>query len=164
MGTATENFAFNEQLTLSVNALGGDAHTTGAEQSTRIDSLGGGFQWQPTERASVQGSVGLSRQTTAGLTSNTVIGQLSASYSTELSNFTVGARSASCNRRASECLLQVDQGSFTATRELSERVTLDSEAQLYRTPAHSFAVHIVHLCRPDVFGVASATQWQQTPA
>ena len=63
-GTATESFAYTEQLSFTLHGSAGDAHTAGAEQSTGFKSLGSGFQWQPTERARVQGSVGVSRQTT----------------------------------------------------------------------------------------------------
>ena len=162
-GTATESFAFNEQLTLSVNASGGDAHTTGAEQSTRIDSLGGGFQWQPTERAGVQGSVGLSRQTTAGLTSNTTIGELSVTYRTELSNFALTAQRL-LQPSGVGIFTQVDEATLTVGRNLSERLTLDSEAQVYRTTS-AFTSPFISFTYADRTYAESHLRlnWQQTP-
>src|SRR5579883_2197823 len=79
-GTAAENFTCTEQLVFSLNASAGDAHTAGAEQSTHFQSLGVGFQWHPSERLSVQGSGGTSRQTSGSFSSTTVIGALSLSY------------------------------------------------------------------------------------
>ena len=163
LGTATESFALNEQVILSVDASGGDAHTTGAEQSTRIDSLGTGFQWQPTERASVQGSAGLSRQTTAGLTTNTTIGQLSVTYSTELSNFTLTAQR-TLQPSGFGIFSQVDAATLTAGHNLSERLSLGAEAQVYRTTS-AFTSPFISFTYADRTYAESHVRlnWQQTP-
>jgi hypothetical protein len=163
LGTATESYALNEEVVLSVDASGGDAHTTGAEQSTRIDSLGTGFQWQPTERASVQGSVGLSRQTTAGLTTNTTIGELSATYSTELSNFSLTAQRM-LQPSGFGIFSQVDQATLTAGHNLSERLSLGAEAQVYRTTS-AFTSPFISFTYAERTYVESHLRlnWQQTP-
>lgn len=163
LGTATESFSYNEQLILSVNASAGDAHTTGAEQSTRIESLGTGFQWQPTERANVQGSVGLSRQTTAGLTTNTTIGELSASYSTELSNFALTAQRL-LQPSGFGIFTQLDEATLTGSHNLSERLSLGAEAQVYRTSS-AFTSPFISFTYADRTYVESHLRlsWQQTP-
>jgi hypothetical protein len=130
-GTASESFAYAEQLILTLNSSAGDAHTAGAEQSTKFESLGSGFQWQPTERASVQGSVGISRQTTTGLSNNTIIGALSVSYSTELSAFALNAQR-ELQPSGFGVYTQVDQATLTASHSLSERLSLAVEADVYR--------------------------------
>ena len=130
-GTASESLACTEQLTISLNGSAGDAHTAGAEQSTSFESLGGGFQWHPSERASVQGSIGASRQTTATLSSTTLIGSLSASYGTELSRFTLTAQR-QMQPSGFGIFTQVDQAILNASRNLSERLSLASEAEVYR--------------------------------
>lgn len=131
LGTAAETFAYTEELNFSLNASAGDAHTSGAEQSTRFRSLGVGFQWQPTERASIQGSAGVSRETTGTLVSTTNVGALSASYSTELSTFTLSAQR-QLQPTGFGIFTQVDQASLMATRQLAPRLSLASEAEIYR--------------------------------
>lgn len=130
-GSATESFAFNEQLALDLNGSAGDAHTAGAEQSTAFKSLGTGFQWQPTERTTIQGSVGISRQATGTLTSNTIIGALSVTFSTELSSFALSA-TRQMQPSGFGIFTEVDQASLTATHSLSERLSLAYEAEVYR--------------------------------
>lgn len=163
LGTATENFTYTEQVILSLNASAGDAHTTGAEQSTRFESLGTGIQWQPTERVNVQGSVGLSRQTTGGLTSNTTIGELSVSYSTELSNFALTAQRM-LQPSGFGIFSQVDQATLTAAHNLSERLSLDAEAQVYRTTS-AFTSPLISFTYADRTYAESHLRlnWQQTP-
>ena len=162
-GTASESFAFSEQLILSLNGSAGDAHTTGAEQSTRFQSVGAGFQWQPTERLSLQGSGGASRQTTGTLTSTTVIGALSLSYSTELSSFTLNAQR-QLQPSGFGIFTQVDQASVTATRQLAERVSLASELEVYRDTSafHSPIISFTYADRTYSEGHLRLS-WQQTP-
>jgi hypothetical protein len=163
LGTATESFAYTEQVTLSLNASAGDAHTTGAEQSTRIDSVGTGLQWRPTERASVQGSVGISRQTTAGLTTNTTVGELSVTYSNELGNVALTAQRM-LQPSGLGIFSQVDQATLTAGRNLTERLTLDAEAQVYRTTS-AFTSPFISFTYADRTYAESHLRlnWQQTP-
>lgn len=163
LGTATESFAYTEQVILSLNASAGNAHTTGAEQSTRIDSLGTGFQWRPTERASVQGSVGISRQTTAGLTTNTTVGELSVTYSNELGNVALTAQRM-LQPSGFGIFSQVDQATLTAARNLTERLTLDAEAQVYRTTS-AFTSPFISFTYADRTYAESHLRlnWQQTP-
>lgn len=163
LGTATENFSCTEQLILTLNASAGDAHTTGTEQSTRFESLGTGFQWQPTERANVQGSVGVSRQTTGDLTSNTTIGEISASYSTQLSNFALTAQRL-LQPSGFGIFTQVDQATLTANRNLSERLSLGAEAQVYRDTS-AFTSPFISFTYADRTYAESHLRlnWQQTP-
>jgi hypothetical protein len=164
LGTAIESFAFTERLTLSLNASAGDAHTTGAEQSTRIDSLGTGFQWQPTERANVQGSIGVSRQTTAGLSSNTTIGEFSVSYSTQLTNFALTAQRL-LQPSGFGIFTQVDEATLSVGHNLSERLSLGAEAQVYRDTS-AFSSPFISFTYADRTYAESHLRlsWQQTPA
>lgn len=162
-GTATESFAFNEQLVLTLNGSAGDAHTAGAEQSTQFKSLGSGFQWQPTERASVQGSVGISRQTTANLASNTIIGALSVSYATELSTFALSA-TREMQPSGFGIFTQVNQATLTASHSLSERLSLGAEAEVYRDSS-AFQSPFISFTYADRTYWESHLRlnWQQTP-
>lgn len=162
-GTATESFAWNEQLILSLNGSAGDAHTTGAEQSTPFKSLAGGFQWQPLERASVQGSVGASRQTTGTLSSTTLIGALSMSYRTELSHFTLSAER-QMQPSGFGIFTQVDQATLTATRDLAPRLSLSSEAEVYRDTS-AFRSPLISFTFADRTYSEEHLRlsWQQTP-
>lgn len=162
-GSATEIFAYTEQLSFSLAGSAGDAKTTGAEQATRFDSLNAGFQWQPTERTSIQGSGGVSRQTTGSLSSTTVIGQLSASYSTQLSRFTLNAQRL-MEPSGFGIFTQVDQGSATATRALNERLSLNSEAQVYRQSS-AFRSPFISFDYADrtYYETHLRLSWQQTP-
>jgi len=162
-GTASENYSWSEQLILSLNGSAGDDHTTGAEQSTRFQSLGGGFQWQPTERLSAQGSFGASRQTTGTLTSTTLIGALSFSYSNELSSVALSAQRLMAPSGYG-IFTQVDEGSLTATRQLAERVSLTSELEVYRNTSafHSPFISFTYADRTYSEGRLRLS-WQQTP-
>ena len=163
LGTAAENFAFNEQLTLTLNGSAGDAHTAGAEQSTRFESLGGGFQWQPTERASVQGTLGVSRQTTTGLVSNTTIGALTVSYSTELSTFSLNAQRL-LQPSGFGIFTQVDQASVNASHSLSERLSLAAEAEVYRDTSAFTSLFISFTFADRTYAESHLRlNWQQTP-
>lgn len=162
-GTASESFAYTEQLVFSVNGSAGDAHTGGAEQSTHFESLGTGFQWQPTERASVQGSVGVSRQTTGTLTSNTIIGALSGSYSTELSTFTLNLQR-QMQPSGFGIFTQVDQATLTATHALTERLSLSTEAEVYRDNSAFQSPFISFTYADRVYWESHLRfNWQQTP-
>jgi hypothetical protein len=162
LGTASENLAYTEQVTLSLSASAGDAHTSGAEQSTRIDSLGTGFQWQPTERAVVQGSVGVSRQSTAGLSSNTTIGDLSVSYSTELSSFSLTAQRL-LQPSGFGIFTQQDQASLTIGHNLSERLSLAAEAEVYRTISAFSSPFISYVFSNRTYSESHLRlNWQQT--
>lgn len=162
-GTASELFAGTEHLTFSLSGSAGNAHTAGAEQSTGFKSLSGGFQWQPTERAAVQGSIGLSRQTTGTLTSNSVIGALSVSYGTELSTFALSAQR-QMQPSGYGIFTQVDQATFTATHALAERVSLDAEAEVYRDSS-AFQSPFISFTYADRTYWESHLRfnWQQTP-
>lgn len=163
-GTASENFAYTEQLTFSLNGSAGDAKTAGAEQSTRFQSLGAGFQWQPTERASIQGSGGVSRQTTGTLTSTTVVGELAATYSTELSSFTLSAQR-QMQPSGFGVFTQVDQATLTGTRALAERLSLSAEVEMYRQTSafHSPFFSFVYADR-TYYESHLRFSWQQTTA
>lgn len=162
-GTASENFAWTERLTLSLNGSAGDAHTSGAEQSTRFDSLGGGFQLHPTERTSVQGSVGASRQTTGDLSSTTLIGSLAVSYSTELGQFTLTAQR-QMQPSGFGIFTQVDQAILTATRDLAPRLSLASEAEVYRDTSAFRSPFISFTYADRTYSEAHLRlNWQQTP-
>jgi hypothetical protein len=164
LGTASESYLFTEQVTLSLNGSAGDAKTAGAEQSTRFKSLGAGIQWHPTERISIQGSAGVSRQTTGALTSTTVIGQLGASYATELSNFTFSAER-ELQPSGFGVFTQVDQGSFAATRALSERLSLTWEGQIYRDTSAFHSPFISFSYADRTYSESHLRlEWQQTPA
>lgn len=162
-GTVTESFACNEQLILSLNGSAGDAHTTGAEQSTPFESLGGGFQWQPLERASIQGSLGASRQTTGALASTTLIGAFSVSYRTELSHFTLSAQR-QMQPSGFGIFTQVDQATLTASRDLAPRLSVTSEAEVYRDTS-AFRSPIISFTYADRTYSEGHLRlsWQQTP-
>jgi len=163
VGTASESFAYNEQLIISLNASAGDAHTAGAEQSTPFQTVGLGFQWQPTERASVQGSVGDSRQTTGNLTSTTIIGALSASYSTELSTFALSAQRL-LQPSGLGIFTQVDQATLTMSHNLLERLSLASEAEIYRDTSAFHSPFISFTYADRTYSEAHLRlNWQQTP-
>jgi hypothetical protein len=162
-GTVTELFACTEELVLSLTGSAGDAHTAGAEQSTHFQSVGAGFQWQPTERANVQGSIGESRQTTGTLLSNTTIGQLSVSYSTELSTFTLSAQR-ELQPSGFGIFTQVDQATLTATRSLSERLSLGAEAEVYRDSSAFQSPFISFTYAERTYAESHLRlSWQQTP-
>lgn len=162
-GTATENLAFNEQLILTLTGSAGDAHTAGAEQSTAFESADSGFQWQPTERASVQGSVGISRQTTANLTSNTIIGALSVTYRTQLGTLALSA-TRQMQPSGFGIFTQVDQATFTASHSLSERLSLASEVEVYRNSSAFQSPFISFTYAERTYSEAHLRlDWQQTP-
>lgn len=164
LGTASESFAYTERLSFSLNGSAGDAHTTGAEQSTRFESLGLGFQWRPTERASVQGNGGASRQTTGTLTSTSIVGALSASYSTQLSSFALSAQR-QVQPSGFGIFAQVDQATFTASRNLSERLALGSELEIYRDTSAFHSPFISFTFADRTYSEAHLRlSWQQTPA
>jgi hypothetical protein len=164
LGTATESVAYTERLTFSLTASAGDAHTTGSEQSTRFDSVGLGFQWRPSERASVQGNGGVSRQTTGTLTSTTIIGALSASYTTELSTFSLGAQR-QMQPSGFGIFTQVDEATLTATRDLAPQLSLDSEVQVYRdTSAFRSPFFSFSYADRTYWQTHLRLNWQQTPA
>lgn len=163
-GTATESYAFTERFSVSLNGSAGDDHTTGAEQSTRFQSVGTGFQWRPTERASIQGSGGVSKQTTGTLTSTTVIGALSASYSTELSGFTLSAQRL-LQPSGFGIFTQVDEASLTMTRQIAPRVSLGSEAEIYRDTSAFHSPLISFTFADRTYAEAHLRlSWQQTTA
>lgn len=161
-GTLSEAFACTEKLSLSLNGSAGDDHTTGAEQSTRFKSLGTGFQWQPTERLSLQGSAGVSRQTTGALTSTTTIGSLTLAYSTELTTFALNAQRL-LQPTGYGIFTQVDQATLTATRQLAPRVSLGSELEVYRNTSafHSPYISFTYADRTYAEGHLRLS-WQQT--
>ncbi|MHB8813635.1 MAG: outer membrane beta-barrel protein, partial [Steroidobacteraceae bacterium] len=161
-GTATESFAYTERLSFTLNGSAGDDHTTGAEQSTRFRSLGAGFQWQPTERLSLQGSAGASRQTTGALTNTTTVGSLTLAYSSELSTFSLNAQRL-LEPSGYGIFTQVDQATLTATRQLAPRVSLGSELEVYRDTSafHSPSISFTYADRTYSEGHLRLS-WQQT--
>jgi len=163
-GTATENFAYTEELSFSLGGSAGDAHTTGAEQSTRFKSLNAGFQWQPTERANIQGSVGASRQTTGSLASTTSIGQLSVSYGRELSRFTLSAQR-QMQPSGFGVFTRVDQASLAATRDLAPQLSLGSQIDVHHDTSafHSSFISFIYADRTYSEAFLRLS-WQQTPA
>jgi hypothetical protein len=162
-GTASESFALTEQVVLTLNGSAGDAHTAGAEQATSFESLGSGFQWQPTERASVQGNIGVSRQTTGTLASNTLIGSLSVSYSTELSTFALSAQR-QMQPSGYGIFTQVDEATLTANRSLSERLSLGAEAEVYRNSSAFQSPFISFTYAERTYAESHLRlSWQQTP-
>lgn len=164
LGTATESVAYTERLTFSLTGSAGDAHTTGSEQSTRFDSLGLGLQWHPSERASVQGSAGASRQTTGTLTSTTLIGALAVSYRTELSTFALTAQR-QMQPTGFGIFTQVDVASLAATRDLAPQLSLDSQAELYRdTSAFRSPFFSFTYADRTYWQAHLRLNWQQTPA
>lgn len=163
LGTASESFSYNERLSFSLNGSAGDAHTTSAEQSTRFDSLGLGLQWQPSERTSVQGNGGVSRQTTGTLTSTTFIGALSFSYSSELNNVALTAQR-QLQPSGFGIFTRVDQASLTATRDLTERLSLSSEFEIYRDTSAFRSPFISFTFADRTYSEAHLRlTWQQTP-
>jgi len=163
LGTVTESFSYSEQLVLSLNGSAGDSKNNGAEQSTRFQSAGGGFKWQPIERGSVQGSVGVSLQTTSGLTSNTIIGALSVSYSTELTTFSLNAQRL-VQPSGLGIFTQVDQATLAASHNLSERLSLASEAEVYRDTSAFHSPFISFTYADRTYAESHLTlNWQQTP-
>lgn len=130
-GNASESYAFTERFSVSLSASAGDARTRGFEQSTRFQSLGLGFQWQPFERLVLSGSGGASHQTTGSLQSTSLVGQVSLSYKEEL-----GSISFSAQRQVEPTgygiFTQVDQLSLALSRDIAPRLSLQSGAQMYR--------------------------------
>jgi hypothetical protein len=164
LGTATESFTYTERLTLLLTGSAGDAHTTGSEQSTRFESVGAGFQWRPSERVSVQGNGGSSRQTTGTLTSTTIIGELSTSYSTELSRFELSAQR-QMQPSGYGIFTQVDQATFTWARDLGPRLSLGSRLQVYRDTSAFRSPFISFNFADRTYSQAHLRlSWQQTPA
>jgi hypothetical protein len=163
-GTAAEIFACTERLSFSLNASAGNAHTNGAEQSTPFQSLGVGFNWHPSERVSVQGSGGVSRQTTGSLSSTSVIGALSLSYSTELSTFALSAQR-QMQPSGFGIFTQVDQAALSWTRQLAPRLSFSSEAEVYRNTS-AFRSPFISFTFADRTYSEEHLQlaWQQTPA
>lgn len=163
-GTAAESLAYSERLTFSLSASAGDAHTTGAEQSTRFESLGVGFQWHPTERTSIQGSGGASRQSTGTLSSTTVIGQLSLAYSTELSQFALSAQR-QMQPSGFGVFTQTDQATLDWARDLAPRLSLGSELEVYRATS-AFRSPLISFTFADRTYSEGHLRlsWQQTPA
>ena len=162
-GTAIESLSYTERLTFSLNGSAGDAHTAGAEQSTPFESVGGGFQWQPTERASVQGSFGASRQISGRLSSTTLIGSLSLSFSTQLSQFTLTAQRL-MQPSGFGIFTQVDQATLTASRNLAPRLSLDSEAEVYRDASAFRSSFISFTFAERTYSEAHLRlNWQQAP-
>ncbi len=131
LGTATQSLALTERLSLSLTGSAGNAHTTGAEQSTRFESVNAGFQWRPTERLALQGSGGASRQTTGTLSSTSVVGELSLSYSTELSRFALSAQR-QMQPTGFGVFTQVEQGALSWSRDLAPQLSLASQVDVYR--------------------------------
>jgi hypothetical protein len=163
LATASENLAYTEQLTFSLDVAAGDAHTTGAEQSTPFESLGAGFQWHPSERLSVQGSGGASRQRSGALSSTTVIGAFSLSYTTELSTFALTAQR-QMQPSGFGVFTQVDQATLSWTRALAPRLSLTSEAQVYRNTSAFRSPYISFTFADRTYsGAHLRLAWQQTP-
>ena len=163
LGTATESFSYNERLTFSLNGSAGDAHTSGSEQSTRFDSLGLGVQWQPSERTSVQANGGASRQTTGTLTSTTFIGALSFSYTSQLDSVALSAQR-QLQPSGFGIFTRVDQATLTATRQLTERLSLGSELEIYRDTSAFRSPFISFTFADRTYSEAHLRlTWQQTP-
>lgn len=161
-GTAAENFTCTERLVFSLNASAGDAHTAGAEQSTHFQSLGVGFQWHPSERLSVQGSGGTSRQTSGSFSSTTVIGALSLSYATELSTFALSAQR-QMQPSGFGIFTQVDQATLSWTHDLAPRLSFGSEAQVYRDTSAFRSPFISFTFADRTYSEAHLRlNWQQT--
>lgn len=164
LGSAGESFAWNERLSLQLTGSAGEARTGGIEQSTRFDSLGLGFLWQPSERARIQGSGGASRQTTGSLTSTSVIGSLSISYSTELSTLALSAQR-QMQPSGFGVFTQIDQATLTATRDLAPRLSLASELETYRDTSAFHSPFISFAFADRTYSEAHLRlSWQQTPA
>ncbi len=164
LGTASESFAYTERLTFLLTGSAGDAHTTGAEQATRFESLGAGFQWRPSERVSVQGNGGASRQTTGTLTSTSVIGTLSASYSTELSSVALSAQR-QVQPSGFGIFAQVDQAGLTASRNIAPQLSLGSEFEIYRDTSAFRSPFISFTFADRTYAEAHLRlSWQRTPA
>lgn len=163
LGTATESFAYTEALTFSLDGSAGEAHTEGAEPSAPFENLGGAFQWRPTERAGVQGSLGASRQTTGTLSSTTLIGALSVTYSTELSQFALSAQR-TMQPSGFGIFTQVDQATLTVSRDLAPRLSLASEAEVYRDTSAFHSSYISFTFADRTYAEAHLRlNWQQTP-
>lgn len=163
LGTASESFSYSERLIFSLTGSAGDAHTSGSEESTRFDSLGLGFQWQPSERTSVQGSGGASRQAAGTLISTTIIGALSLAYSTELSSFSLNAQR-QMQPSGFGVFTEVDQASLTATRDLAPRLSLGSEVEVYRDTSAFHSPFISFTFADRTYSEAHLRlAWQQTP-
>lgn len=162
-GGATESYAFTERLGFSLSAAAGDARTGGLEESTRFESLQAGFQWQPTERSSISGTGGESRQKTLGLTSTSFIGQLSASYRTELASFALSALR-QVQPTGLGVFTQVEQASLSGTRQIAPRLSLGSNVTIYRdtsafhSPLFSFTFADRTYSEGDV-----QLSWQKNP-
>lgn len=164
LGTAGESFAWTERLSLQLTGSAGDARTGGVERSTRFDSLGLGFLWQPSERTRIQGSGGASRQTTGGLDSTSVIGAVSISYDTELSSFALSAQR-QVQPSGFGVFTQVDQATLTATRALAPRLSLTSELEVYRDTSAFHSPFISFTFADRTYSEAHLRlSWQQTPA
>lgn len=164
LGSAGESFAWNERLSFQLTGSAGEARTGGVEQSTRFNSLGLGFLWQPSERTRIQGSGGASRQTTSSLTSTSVTGSLSISYSTELSSFVLSAQR-QVQPSGFGVFTQVDQATLTATRDLAPRLSLTSEVETYRDTSAFHSPFISFTFADRTYSEAHLRlSWQQTPA
>ena len=164
LGTATESFAYNERLTFSINGSAGDARTTGAEQSTPFESLGAGFQWRPSERFSVQGSAGASRQTTGSLSSTSVVGELSLSYSTELSRFGLSAQR-QVQPSGFGVFTQTEQATLSWTRDLAPQLSLGSGLDIYRDTSAFRSPFISFAFADRTYSDAHLRlSWQEAPA
>lgn len=131
LGGAMETYAYSEQLSLFLSGSAGDARTGGVQQSTRFQSLDVGFQWRPTERMNISCAGGASRQKTNGLTSTSVIGQLSASYQTELGGISLRAQR-EVQPTGLGVFTQVDHISLTGSRQVAPQLSLQSNLSLDR--------------------------------
>ena len=164
LGTAGESYAWNERISFQLTGSTGDARTGGIEQSTRFDSLGLGFLWQPSERLRIQGSGGVSRQMTRSLTSTSVIASLSISYNTELSTFALSTQR-QVQPSGFGVFTQVDQAILTATRALAPRLSLASEIEIYRDTSAFRSPFISFTFADRTYSEAHLRlSWQQTPA
>lgn len=164
LGTVTESAAYTERLTFLITCSGGDARTTGTEQSTPFESVGAGLQWRPSERLSVQANGGVSRQKTGALSSTSIIGAFSASYSTELSSFALNAQR-QVEPSGLGIFTEVDQATLTASRALAPRLSLGSEAEIYRDTSAFHSPLISFNFADRTYSEAHLRlSWQQTPA
>lgn len=131
LGAVTESYAYTEQLIFSLSASAGDARTAGFEQSTRFESLNLGFQWQPTERMTLSGAAGDSGQKTSGTVATSIVGQLSASYRTELGGFTLTAQR-QVQPTGFGIFTLVEQASLTGTRQIAPELSLSCNLSINR--------------------------------
>ena len=94
--------------------------------------------------------------------SNTIIGALSASYSTELSKFALTAQR-QMQPSGFGIFTQVDQATLTATRDLSERCHSPRKPRYTGTPARSVAFISFTYAERTYAESHLRLNWQQTP-